>query len=291
MKLIRTVQTIREQIKRIRDKKIGFVPTMGYLHDGHLSLVEQAKKENDLVVMSIFVNPLQFGPNEDFERYPRNEQKDAKVAKEKGVDILFMPSVEEMYPEDMSIQMTITNGTDVLCGSSRPGHFDGVATVLTKLFHLIQPTNAYFGLKDAQQFAIVNTLVSEMNFPLSLIGLPTVRETDGLAKSSRNVYLTDDERKEAVALYASLQHAQKLIVDGLNNPATIIMEVKKVIKNRTKARIDYVDILSYPNLQKINVMNGQVIIAIAVQFTHARLIDNIILSANGERVDRLVQGG
>src|SRR5690625_3363227 len=166
MKIIRSVQTMVKEIAALNSKTIGFVPTMGYLHDGHLSLVKEARKENDIVVLSIFINPLQFGPNEDFDRYPRNEIKDTKVAKETGVDIIFIPTVDEIYPEKMGITMNLINGTDVLCGRTRPGHFDGVITVLTKLFHIIEPTSAYFGLKDAQQFAVVNTLISHLNFPI-----------------------------------------------------------------------------------------------------------------------------
>src|SRR5690625_2644043 len=205
MKIIRTINEMKTQLNKVKDKSVGFVPTMGYLHEGHLSLVKEAREENDIVVMSIFVNPLQFGPNEDFERYPRDEERDARVAEEAGVDLLFIPDVEEMYPETMGIKMTIDKGTNVLCGRSRPGHFDGVITVLTKLFHLVQPTNAYFGLKDAQQFAVVNTLINELNFPITLVGLPTVREANGLAKSSRNVYLSSKEREEATSLYKSLK--------------------------------------------------------------------------------------
>src|SRR5690625_2644933 len=164
---------------------------MGYLHDAHLSLVKEARKENDSVIMTIFVNPLQFGPNEDFDRYPRNEEQDCQLAKESGVDIIFMPTVDEIYPEEMAIQMTVTKGTDVLCGRTRPGHFDGVVTVLTKLFHLIQPDQVYFGMKDAQQVAVVHGLITDLNFPITLVGLPTIREENGLAKSSRNVHLSE----------------------------------------------------------------------------------------------------
>lgn len=286
MKLIYTIQTIKEEIEKHKNKKVGFVPTMGYLHEGHLSLVEQARLENDIVVMSIFVNPLQFGPNEDFDTYPKDEEKDTQIAKQKGVDILFMPLVEEMYPEKSPIEMKITKGTDVLCGRSRPGHFDGVATVLSKLFNLIQPTNAYFGLKDAQQFAIVYSLVKSLNFPVDLIGLPTVREIDGLAKSSRNVYLSETERKDATVLSESLKYAQKLIVDGLHNPDTIMKEVYNYIKKSTPYEIDYVEVLNYPSLQKPAVIVEQIIIAVAVKFEKARLIDNVILTKDGKKIDR-----
>ena len=286
MKIIRSVQTMMKEVANV-NKKIGFVPTMGFLHEGHLSLVKEAKQENDIVVMSIFVNPLQFGPNEDFEQYPRDEQQDAEVAEQHGVDILFLPTVEDMYPKKMGIKMTINQGTDVLCGRSRPGHFDGVITVLTKLFHIVQPDNAYFGLKDAQQFAVVNTLVKQLDFPVQLVGLPTVREGDGLAKSSRNVYLSEIERKEATSLYSGLKLGQKLIVDGIKNPATIITEVKKFISNNTSGKIDYIELLSFPNLKSITTINQQVILAVAVKFSNARLIDNIILNEEGSFIDRI----
>ncbi len=286
MKIIRSVQTMMKEVANV-NKKIGFVPTMGFLHDGHLSLVKEAKQENDIVVMSIFVNPLQFGPNEDFEQYPRDEQQDAKVAEQHGVDILFLPTVDDMYPNEMGIKMTINQGTDVLCGRSRPGHFDGVITVLTKLFHIVQPNNAYFGLKDAQQFAVVNTLVTQLDFPVQLVGLPTVREEDGLAKSSRNVYLSEIERKEATSLYSGLKLGQKLIVDGIKNPATIITEVKKFISNNTSGKIDYIELLSFPKLKSITTINQQVILAVAVKFSNARLIDNIILNEEGSFIDRI----
>lgn len=287
MKVIRTVKELHNNMNTYEGKKVGFVPTMGYLHDGHISLVQQAKKENDIVVVSIFVNPLQFGPTEDFDEYPRDEATDIEAARHNKVDILFIPTVEEMYPEEMAVTLTVQQGTDVLCGRSRPGHFDGVGTVLTKLFHMVQPLNAYFGLKDAQQYAIVNTLVRQLNFPLHVVGLPTVREADGLAKSSRNVYLSDKERTEAIALYKSLQYAQQLVESGWKNPVTIKAEVKHLLQNETSGIIDYVEILSYPNLEMLTNIDEQIIVAIAVQFKQARLIDNILLQPNGTKVDRI----
>src|SRR5690625_201396 len=195
MEIIRSIQIMQKISRKHRYQNIGFVPTMGYLHEGHLSLVRQAKEENDILIMSIFVNPLQFGPNEDFDRYPRDEVRDIELAKKVGVDYLFLPDVDEMYPNELAIEMKIKDRVDVLCGASRPGHFDGVITVLTKLFHIVQPTHAYFGLKDAQQIAVVDTLINDLNFPITLIGVKTKREKDGLALSSRNVYLSDMERK------------------------------------------------------------------------------------------------
>ncbi len=287
MKIIRTINEMTNKIKELSHETIGFVATMGFLHEGHLSLVRKAKEENDLVVMSIFVNPLQFGPNEDFEEYPRNEEQDTDIAEKAGIDVLFMPTVKEMYPEELAIKMTIEKGTDVLCGRSRPGHFDGVGTVLTKLFHIIEPNYAYFGLKDAQQFAIVHNLVRQLNFPLQVVGLPTIREADGLAKSSRNVNLSDRERAEAKQLYKSLQYAQKLLVDGIKNPDIIKAEVQKMLQKETNGIIDYIEILSFPNLGQISTIKEQIIIAVAVQFEQARLIDNILLQADGTKIDRL----
>lgn len=287
MKIIRTINEMNIYKKDNSKKNIGLVPTMGFLHEGHLSLVDEAKKENDIVVMSIFVNPLQFGPNEDYDAYPRNEEKDIATAKSRGIDILFIPSVKEMYPKQLGIKLLVEQGTNVLCGRSRAGHFDGVGIVLTKLFHIIQPTKAYFGLKDAQQFAVVHLLVEQLNFPLQVVGLPTVREIDGLAKSSRNVNLSVKERQEAIILYKSLQYARDLIVDGTKNPVIIKNEVKKIVENETSGKIDYIEVLNYPELDSIEMVNEQVIIAVAVQFDHARLIDNIILSQDGKIVERL----
>lgn len=205
---IKDIQEFLSEQKR-NGKTIGFVPTMGYLHEGHLSLVKKATAENDLTVMSIFVNPIQFGPNEDFERYPRDFDRDRKLAEDNGVDVLFHPSVEEMYPEESIVQMNVKKRKDVLCGRTRKGHFDGVVTVLTKLFHITMPDRAYFGLKDAQQFAIVQGFVADLNFPIDIIGVETVREEDGLAKSSRNTYLSAQERKEAPEIYQALLKGKK----------------------------------------------------------------------------------
>ncbi|WP_047982389.1 pantoate--beta-alanine ligase [Ornithinibacillus contaminans] len=288
MKVIRTIDAIKKVIQdyKAQNKQIGFVATMGFLHDGHLQLMRAAKQENDIVVASIFVNPLQFGPNEDFEKYPRNEQKDTQLAEEVGIDVLFMPTAEEMYPQPMIIQMGITRRVDVLCGRSRPGHFDGVLTVVTKLFHLIQPTKAYFGLKDAQQVAVIDALIQDLNFPIALVGLPTVREADGLAKSSRNVYLSETERKEAVSLSKGLQAGKQLLLSGERDPQRIIDEVTKTIELNISGRIDYVELLSYPSLEQVTSVDQPIILATAVFFEHARLIDNLLLDENGSLITR-----
>lgn len=262
-------------------KSIGFVPTMGYLHEGHMSLVKQAREENDFVVMSIFVNPAQFGPNEDLDKYPRDLKRDTKMAKEAGVDLLFFPQVNEMYPQDGGITIRAGAQASVLCGASRPGHFDGVLKVVTKLFHLVEPTRVYFGQKDAQQLAIIETLVRDYNFPLEVRRVPTVRETDGLAKSSRNVFLSEEERQEAPSIHQAIQLGLNHYKEHQN-----VEEAKKVtaqhIENGTSGNIDYVELLSYPDLTKDISSDTSVILAVAVFFEKARLIDNMMLNNKGE---------
>ncbi|MGN8647050.1 pantoate--beta-alanine ligase [Gracilibacillus sp. HCP3S3_G5_1] len=283
MKIVRTVNELVSITNTLKENNntIGFVPTMGYLHEGHTTLMDESKKYVDVLIASIFVNPLQFGPDEDFERYPRDAERDQKIAEEHRVDILFMPPVEEMYPQEATVTIQVKKRTDVLCGNSRPGHFDGVATVLTKLFHMTKADFAFFGLKDAQQVAVVKGLIDDFNFSTKLIAVPTVREADGLAKSSRNVYLSKQEREEANHLYKALKFGQQLIIDGEKNPVMIIEKVKKYIEAHTNGEIDYVDLLSFPTLKKVDYIDQQIIIAVAVQFTKARLIDNIIVSENG----------
>ncbi|HET7522336.1 MAG TPA: pantoate--beta-alanine ligase [Bacillales bacterium] len=280
MKVITTIREMQQTAaaEKRNGKTIGFVPTMGFLHDGHLSLVRRAAGENDLVAMSVFVNPLQFGPNEDYEQYPRDIQKDEAAAKNEGVDILFYPSTEEMYPGEPAVSVTVGKRADVLCGKSRPGHFDGVATVLTKLFHIVMPDAAYFGMKDAQQVAVVDGLIDDLNFPVRLVGCPTVREADGLAKSSRNVYLSDAERREAPALYQGLQLGAEAYKSGERNANRLRETVIGFLNNRlTKGEIEYVSVLAYPELTKADLNDGQIIIAVAVRFETARLIDNVVL--------------
>jgi len=256
---------------------IGYVPTMGYLHEGHLKLIEAARKENDIVILSIFVNPLQFGPNEDFDSYPRDIKRDLELAEKCGVDLVFSPDVAEMYPSEPSYTVIVKNRVNVLCGRSRVGHFDGVATVLTKLFNIVQPNRAYFGMKDAQQVAVVEGLLKEFHFPIELRAIETIREQDGLAKSSRNVKLSEKERKEAPAIYRSLTIAEAAIKNGEKSKDIIIEQMMKSIELNTSGTIDYIEVLAYPELQDIEVIKGKVIIAVAVKFTNARLIDNITL--------------
>ncbi|CAH0218925.1 pantoate--beta-alanine ligase [Peribacillus sp. Bi134] len=260
------------------NKSIGYVATMGFLHEGHATLLEKARKENDIVVLSIFVNPTQFGPNEDFETYPRDLERDEKVAANGGVDYLFYPTVHEMYGEEPSVKVVVQSRTDVLCGRQRPGHFDGVATVLTKFFNIILPDRAYFGKKDAQQVAVIDGLIKDFNFPIQLIAVDTVREEDGLAKSSRNVNLSVQERLEAKELYQSLLKAKEAVESGERNAATVTALLSEHIGAHTSGVIDYIEVYQYPELKPLESLAGNIIIAMAVKFKHARLIDNITLN-------------
>lgn len=288
---MKTFYTIRETIQYLssyKEQSIGFVPTMGFLHEGHLSLVKEARKENDLVVMSVFINPLQFGPNEDYEQYPRNEVEDEKQAKAAGVDVLFIPSAKEMYPTKQKLSLTFTEGADVLCGFSRPTHFSGVAVVLSKLFHIINPDKAYFGLKDAQQFALVHTLIEQLHFQLDLVGLPTIRETDGLAKSSRNVYLNDAERKEAPLLHQFLNEGRKFISEGMKDAREIEAKVRSLLSSQMpQAEVEYVTILNYPTLEETTQIKERIILAAAIKYRQARLIDNVLILPNGKKQDKI----
>ncbi|MBY0200936.1 pantoate--beta-alanine ligase [Priestia megaterium] len=284
MKVITTIKDMQQEMKKEKQlgHSIGFVPTMGYLHEGHATLLGAARIENEVVVLSIFVNPTQFGPNEDFDTYPRDFERDERVAKEANVDYLFYPSVEEMYKSSRSVAITVTDRVDVLCGQKRPGHFDGVATVLTKLFHIVTPDRAYFGKKDAQQVAVVDGLIEDFNFPVELRAVDTVREADGLAKSSRNVYLTDKEREEAPVLFKSLQTALQLLESGEKHVEILKGTIRKEIEQHTSGKVDYIDVYTYPELKTIKQAAGKIIIALAVQFSKARLIDNVIVDVQGD---------
>ena len=280
---MKVITSIKEMQEIVREKKLdqvslGFVPTMGYLHDGHIQLIRSARAENDFVVVSIFVNPLQFGPDEDFDIYPRDLERDKKIAEKEGVDIIFHPSTEEMYPGKLSTKVIVQERTNVLCGESRPGHFDGVATVLTKLFNIVRPDRVYMGMKDAQQVAVVEGLVADFNFPLELIPVDTVREEDGLAKSSRNVHLSAEERQQASYLYQSLLEAKKLLLEGERDEEKIIAHMEKLIEEKTDGKIDYIEIYAFPELEKMDKLQGKIIIALAVKFSKVRLIDNIVVT-------------
>lgn len=281
MKIVTTISEIRDEIQQAKRVgcSIGFVPTMGYLHEGHLSLISEARKKHDLVIMSIFVNPLQFGPNEDFERYPRDFQRDEQLAREAGADLIFYPAVSEMYPQEMPMTIHVTHGVDVLCGASRPGHFDGVATVVMKLLQLIQPDEAFFGQKDAQQVAIIMNMVTTFNMPVTIVACPTVREEDGLAKSSRNVYLTEEERQEAPFLYRTLEHGAALIRSGEVKRQHVVNELLRQLEGGS-GTVDYIEVLHYPSLKRVEELSGQVILAVAYQYQYARLIDNYMMKVN-----------
>ncbi|MGE1164067.1 pantoate--beta-alanine ligase [Peribacillus simplex] len=269
-------QALREE--KSHHNSIGYVATMGFLHQGHATLLEKARNENDIVVLSIFVNPLQFGPNEDFETYPRDLERDENVAAKAGVDYLFYPTVHEMYGEEPSVKVVVQSRTDCLCGRQRPGHFDGVATVLTKFFNIILPDRAYFGKKDAQQVAVIDGLIQDFNFPIQLVAVDTVREEDGLAKSSRNVNLSVQERMEAKELYQSLLKAKEAVESGERNAAAVTALVSEHIGAHTSGVIDYIEVYQYPELKPIETLSGHVIIAMAIKFKHARLIDNITIN-------------
>ena len=281
MILCKTVAELRSEIASAKaaGKTIGLVPTMGALHEGHASLVKAANQENDVVVVSVFVNPTQFGPNEDLDSYPRTLDADCKLAEAQGADIVFAPSPKEMYPsEDMTWVEVTGEVTKVLCGRSRPIHFRGVTTVVSKLFNLAQPDRAYFGQKDAQQVQVLKRMVKDLFFNLQLRIMPIVREADGLAKSSRNTYLSAEERQAGLILSKSLQHAQKLFAAGERDPQKLVAATTALIKTEPMADIDYVEIYQMPDLNACQTpMQGENLLALAVRFGTTRLIDNTIL--------------
>lgn len=273
---VKEMQSLTSQFKR-EGQSIGFVPTMGALHDGHLTMMRHSSAENDISIISVFVNPLQFGPNEDYEAYPRQIEQDTQAASSAGVDYVFAPSVDEMYPNTLGITLKVGRMAEVLEGAQRPGHFEGVVTVVNKLFNIIQPDHAYFGKKNAQQLAIVEKMVQDFNHPIEIRGIDIVREDDGLAKSSRNVYLTEHERQEAVHLSKSLALAKEMYDDGERQSAHIIKAVTDYLHDHTSGEVQEVAVYSYPELEEQEVINGQIFISLAVKFSKARLIDNIII--------------
>lgn len=281
MKLVKTVAELREEIAaaKLAGKTIGLVPTMGALHEGHASLIKAANMENDFVVVSVFVNPTQFGPNEDLEAYPRTLDADCKLAESMGADIVFAPSAKEMYPsEDMTWVEVTGNVTKVLCGRSRPIHFRGVTTVVSKLFNLAQPDRAYFGQKDAQQVEVLKRMVKDLFFNLQLRIMPIVREADGLAKSSRNTYLSASEHEAALVLSRSLKKAQERFTAGEKDAAVLTEAVRAEIAAEPMSDIDYVEIYRLPELQPVDgPLTGSNLLAVAVKFGTTRLIDNVIL--------------
>jgi len=264
---------------RSKGKTIGFVPTMGYLHEGHLSLVRESRKSADVTVVSIFVNPLQFGPQEDFRRYPRDPERDAALLEKEGVDILFLPENREMYPEGYRTSVEVAGLQDKLCGRSRPGHFRGVATVVLKLFNIVRPDYAFFGQKDAQQVVILQKMVQDLNADMEIRAMPIIREPDGLAMSSRNAYLSAEERRAALVLSSSLGEARRMFENGERAAGPIRERLSSAIAAESLARIDYVEIVDPSSLEPVERIDGEALVALAVYIGKTRLIDNEILGS------------
>jgi pantoate--beta-alanine ligase len=267
----------RAEQQRRQGMTIAFVPTMGFLHEGHLSLMREGRKRGDCLVTSIFVNPAQFGPAEDYDRYPRDLKQDLKLIQDVGVDICFTPSVAEIYPDGFQTSVEVERVTRNLCGISRPGHFRGVTTVVAKLFNIVKPHLAFFGQKDYQQLVAIKQMAKDLNMDVEVIGMPTIRESDGLAMSSRNTYLDPKKRKEAARLYRSLIKGKELFALGERSAATILREVRRIIEEDKAAVIDYVKICDAHTLEDIEEIKGEAVIALAVKMGKTRLIDNIIL--------------
>jgi len=274
--LIKDMRTV-SRTARARDSRLGLVPTMGALHEGHLSLVRTARAKSDVVVASIFVNPTQFGPNEDFTRYPRDLEKDLTLLEREGVDIVFVPSVEEVYPQPSVTWVTVEGLSDRLCAKSRPGHFRGVATVVAKLFNIVEPDLAFFGQKDAAQVAVIRRMVRDLNTPVQIEVCPIVREPDGLAMSSRNAYLSPEQRRDALALFRALTGVRELFESGLRNPATLIEAAKDILAGTPAVRLDYFEIVDPDELTPLPTINQPALVAVAAFVGNTRLIDNIVL--------------
>lgn len=279
IKVVSTVDETRAQVKEWKKQglTVGLVPTMGFLHEGHQSLIKKAVEENDRVVVSVFVNPIQFAPNEDLETYPRDLDADAKLCDRTGADLIFHPAPEEMYPNGFSTHIQMDNLTKELCGKTRPTHFGGVCTVVGKLFNIVQPNKAYFGQKDAQQLAIIKRMVRDLNFDLEIVGCPIIREPDGLAKSSRNTYLNADERKAALILSKSIELGRELVANGERNAQAVIKAMTDKINTEPLARIDYVNVVDALSIEPLDTLRGEVLVAVAVYIGKTRLIDNFIV--------------
>ncbi|MBI3032929.1 pantoate--beta-alanine ligase [Candidatus Woesearchaeota archaeon] len=280
MHIFKTIKEMKEFVKKalFEKKTIGFVPTMGYLHPGHLSLVHQAKKENDIIVMSIYVNPTQFVQGEDFERYPRDFLRDEALALGSGVEVIFYPSDKEIYPHGLNVIDYHTPLFDKLCGKTRPGHFQGVVTIVKRLFEIIYPTKAYFGQKDFQQTVIIKQMIHDLKFPVEIVVHTIVREKDGLAMSSRNVYLNKEERESALSLYTSLLKAKQLITGGERNPHLIKKEMRTNILKEKNTTIDYIEIVNAKTLESVNTVSSGDVIMLAVFVGKTRLIDNCVIN-------------
>lgn len=279
MEIYHEIEKVRQQVSEWKKSSlsIGLVPTMGYLHEGHRSLIDAARKENGRVVVSIFVNPMQFGPKEDLASYPRDLEKDAKLCEEAGVDLIFHPEPEEMYAPDFCSYVDMDGLTDELCGKSRPTHFRGVQTVVLKLFNIVTPDRAYFGQKDAQQLAVVKRMVRDLNVGTKIVGCPIVREEDGLAKSSRNTYLSGQERQAALVLSRSLNVGKALVEAGEQSADAVRQAITREIEREPMAKMDYVDVVDFETITPIERIHGSVLVAVAVWIGKTRLIDNFII--------------
>lgn len=280
MKIVGTIKEVREQVKAWRKEglSVGYVPTMGYLHEGHASLMKKSVENNDKTVASIFVNPMQFGPTEDLEAYPRDLDRDAALCEEIGVDLIFHPEVEEMYEDGFCSFVDMNGLTKGLCGKTRPTHFRGVCTVVNKFFNIVKPDRAYFGQKDAQQLAVIKRMVADLNMDIEIIGCPIVREADGLAKSSRNTYLSEEERSAALCLSKSIFLAEALVKDGEISAEIIKAEMRKVLESEPLARVDYVEVVDSLTIEPVVEVKSGTLIAIAVYIGKTRLIDNTIIA-------------
>ena len=279
MKIVSTVEQVREEVKKWRQQglTVGLVPTMGYLHEGHKSLIDKAVAQNDKVVVSVFVNPIQFGPTEDLATYPRDLERDAALCEDAGAALIFHPEKEDMYFDDFCTYIDMDGLTKGLCGKTRPIHFRGVCTVVGKLFNIVHPDRAYFGQKDAQQLAVVRRMVRDLNFDLEIVGCPIIREEDGLAKSSRNTYLSEEERKAAVILHKGLVKGEEMVSDGEKDVKKVLDAITEIIESEPLARIDYVEAVDFDNIETIDTIEGSVLVAVAVYIGKTRLIDNFIV--------------
>lgn len=281
MEIATTVEEVRRTVKawKAQGLSVGLVPTMGYLHEGHQSLVKRAVEENDRVVVSIFVNPIQFGPNEDFAQYPRDLEKDAALCERTGAALIFHPEAEEMYAPDFCTYVDMEHLTENLCGARRPGHFRGVCTVVSKLFHIVAPDRAYFGEKDAQQLAVIRRMVRDLNFDLEIVGCPIIREADGLAKSSRNTYLNPTERRAALVLHRALTAGQSMMERGERNVAAVLDAIRDELEEEVLAQVDYIKIVDALTMEDVTEIQGDVLVALAVYIGKTRLIDNFTFHA------------
>lgn len=278
MRLVKTIKEVREIVKEWKKQglTVGYVPTMGYLHEGHKSLIEKSVSQNDRTVVSVFVNPTQFGPTEDLASYPRDIERDKALVESAGADLIFNPEPVEMYGTHFTTTVNTTEVSELLCGARRPVHFGGVCLVLTKFFNIVTPDRAYFGQKDAQQLAVVRRFVKDLNFDIEIVPCPIVREADGLAKSSRNTYLSKEERQAAVILSKSLKLGLEAVKNGERSSAKVIDIIAKSLETEKLARIDYVEVVDNENIQRTDVIKGEVLVAIAVYIGKTRLIDNFI---------------